>query len=75
MASSRAVYMASVSLVELLALAPLPGLQADVVDRRAHDEAERVEPGFLDEQELVDREVGGEEAVLQLLQAMGGVLG
>src|SRR5665213_51640 len=42
-------------LVELLARAPLPGLQADVVDRRAHDEAEWVKSGVFYEQELIDR--------------------
>ena len=62
-------------LAQLLALAPLPRLDPDVVDRRAHHEAEWVEAGLLDEEELVDREVRGEEAVLELFEAVGGVLG
>src|SRR4051794_9576718 len=53
----------------LLALLPRGLLVADVVDRRADDQAQRVEAGVLDEQELVDRQVGGEEAALVLLQA------
>ena len=60
---------------QLLALAPLTGLDPDVVDRRAHHEAERVEAGLLDQQELVHREVGGEQAVLQLLEPVRRVLG
>ena len=56
---------------QLLALSPLPGLDAGVVDRRAHHEAEGMEPDLLDQQELVDREVGGEQAVLELLRAGG----
>ena len=48
--------------VELLVLAPAPELQADVVDRAADDEAERLEAGLLDEQELVHRQVAREEA-------------
>src|SRR5665213_2340590 len=57
---------------QLLALAPLPGLDTGVVDRRAHHEAEGVEAHLLDEEELVDREVGGEQPVLELLQAVAG---
>ena len=48
--------------VELLVLPPAAELQTDVVDRAADDEAERLEPGLLDEQELVDREIAREEA-------------
>jgi hypothetical protein len=46
-----------------------------VIDARADDEAERVEPRVLDEQELVDREVGGEQATLILRQALAPMLG
>jgi hypothetical protein len=34
-----------------------------------------MEPGFFDQEELVDRQVGGEEPVFELLQAVGGILG
>ena len=57
---------------QLLALAPASGLDAGVVDRRAHHEAQWVEPDLLDEQELVDRQVGGEEAVLEFLEPVAG---
>jgi hypothetical protein len=48
--------------VELLVCPPSPQLKADVVDRAAEDKAKRLEARLLDEQELVDREVAGEEA-------------
>ncbi len=56
-------------------LLPARLLVADVVDRAADDEAERVEAGLLDEQELVHREIGGEEAALHLGEALPAVLG
>ena len=40
------------------------GLVADVVDGTADDEADGVEPGFLDEQELAGGEVRREQAPL-----------
>ena len=52
----------------LLADLPRGLLEADVVDRRADDEPERVEARLLDEQELGHGEVGGEEPALVLLQ-------
>src|SRR5664280_1546118 len=53
---------------ELLALPPLPGLDAGVVDRGAHHEPQWVESHLLDQQELVDRKVRGEQAVLELFE-------
>ena len=61
-ASSRAWYIACESTVHLLVLAPRRLLEADVVDRAADHQPERLEAGLLDEQELVDREVAGEQA-------------
>jgi hypothetical protein len=64
--------------VELLVAAPPADLQADVVDRAAQDQAERAEPGLADQEELVDRQVRGEDragpARLQLRQAAHGIL-
>ena len=48
--------------VHLLVLVPVRLLEADVVDRAADDEAERVEAGLLDEQELAHGQVGREQA-------------
>ena len=56
-------------------LFPARLLVADVVDRAADDQPERVEAGLLDEQELVDRQVGGEEAAAHLRQPLAAVLG
>ena len=56
-------------------LLPARLLVADVVDRAADDEAERVEACLLDEQELVHRQVGGEEAAAHLGEALAPVLG
>src|SRR4029077_17130164 len=56
-------------------LLPARLLVADVVDRAADHEPQRVEACLLDEQELVDGEVGGEEAALHLSQALAAVLG
>ncbi len=62
--------------VHLLVAAPRAHLEADVVDRRADDETERLEAGGPDEQELVDRQVAGEEgAIAHPLQALATVLG
>jgi hypothetical protein len=55
--------------LELVAAPPAPALVADVVDRRAEHEAERLVAGVLDQQVLVDGEVGREEAGLVPLQA------
>src|SRR5579884_119841 len=48
--------------IHLLVLAPVRLLVADVIDRRADDQPERIETRLPDEQEFVDREVAGEEA-------------
>jgi hypothetical protein len=61
--------------VHLLVLVPVRLLEADVVDRAADDEAERVEPGLLHEQELPHRQIGGEEPRLVLRQPPPGVCG
>ena len=62
--------------VHLLVAAPRPHLKADVVDRGPHDEPQRLEAGGPHEQELVDREVAGEErAIAHPLQALAPVLG
>ena len=50
--------------VHLLVRAPATHLETDVVDRAADHEAERLESRGLDEEELVDREIAGEEAPL-----------
>ena len=47
--------------LELHVLAPPADLEADVVDARAEHEAERAEPGFPHEEELVHTQVGGEQ--------------
>src|SRR5579863_4417815 len=64
--------------VELLVPAPPADLQADVVDRAAQHQAERPEAGLADQQELVHRQVGGEDGPglprLQLGQAAHRVL-
>ena len=64
--------------VQFLVLAPPAHLEAAVVDRGAEHEAERGETGLLDQQELVDREVGGEDvagpARLQLGEPVHRVL-
>src|SRR5581483_2435308 len=61
--------------VHLLVPAPLAHLKADVIDRRADDEAERLEPGGADEQKLVDGEIAREEAALpHALQTLAAVL-
>src|SRR6185437_3793192 len=52
---------------ELLALVPARLLPADVVDRAAQHEPERLEPRLLDQQELVHRQVAGEEPARDLL--------
>ena len=52
---------------ELLTLIPHRLLEPDVVDRAAEHEPERLEPGLLDQQELVDREVAGEEPACDVL--------
>jgi hypothetical protein len=52
---------------ELLALVPHRLLETDVVDRAAEHESDRLEPSLLDEQELVDREVAGEEPACDVL--------
>src|SRR5262249_19612564 len=62
--------------VHLLVAAPRPHLEADVVDRRADDESQRLEARGAHEQELVDREVAREErALAHALQAFAAVLG
>ena len=60
-ASSRAWYMAWRQDLQLHVLVQFAELEADVVDRAAHHQAERLEAGLLDQQELVDGEVAGEE--------------
>ena len=52
---------------ELLVLVPHRLLEPDVVDRAAEHEPERLEPGLLDQQELVDGEVAGEEPARDVL--------
>jgi hypothetical protein len=47
--------------VEFLVAAPAADLQPDVVDRAAEYQAERPEADLPDQQELVDRQVGGED--------------
>ena len=56
-------------------LLPVRLLEADVVDRAADHEPDRVEPGLLDEVELVHRQVRGEQPPLQLREALAPVLG
>ena len=51
----------------LLVLIPHRLLEADVVDRAAEHQAERLESRLLDEQELIDRQIAGEEAARRLL--------
>ena len=53
----------------LLALFPAGQLEADVVDRAADHQPERLEARLLDQQELVDGQVGREQAGAVLLQA------
>src|SRR5206468_7708916 len=48
---------------------PVRLLVADVEDRRPDHQAEGIEPGLLDEEELGHREVGGEEPALVLLES------
>ena len=64
--------------VHLLVLAPPADLQADVVDRGAEHQPERAEAGLAYQQELVHRQVRGEDAAraarLQLGQPGHGVL-
>jgi hypothetical protein len=47
--------------LEFLVLAPPAHLEADVVDARPEHEPERHEPGLAHQQELIDRQVRGEE--------------
>ena len=58
----------------LLVLVPVGLLETDVVDRAAEHQSERLEARLLDEQELVDGQVAGEEAagdvLLHPLQAL-----
>ena len=61
--------------LHLLALLPLRLLVADVVDRAADHQPERLKAGLADEQELVDRQVAGEQARAVLLQARAARLG
>jgi len=58
-----------------LAVAAPRGLKTDVVDRGADHQPDRVKAGLLDQQELVDRQVGGEQSRLVLLQANAPGLG
>ena len=62
MASSRAWYMAWESTSSSWFLPQRPTCSPDVVDRAAQHQAERAEPGLADEQELVHRQVRGEDA-------------
>jgi hypothetical protein len=48
--------------LELLVLVPPAELEADVVDARPEHQPQRPEPGLADEQELVHRQVRGEQA-------------
>jgi hypothetical protein len=48
--------------LQLLVLAPAAGLQADVVDGGADDEAERLEAGLAKQHVFRHRQVGGEHA-------------
>ena len=41
----------------LLAFFPTRHLDPDVVDRASEDQAQRLEPGLLDQQELVDAQI------------------
>ena len=61
-ASSRALYIACVSTCSSWFCPHRVVLDADVVDRRAHDEAERLEPRLAEQGVLGDREVRGEHA-------------
>src|SRR3954447_14878462 len=61
--------------VHLDRLLPRGLLVADVVDRAADDEPERVEARLLDEEELVHRQVAREEPAAQLLDALAAMLG
>src|SRR5579862_1871382 len=63
---------------QLLALGPPARLDAEVVDRAAHHEAEGMEADLFDQEELVHREVGGEHplvagTVLELCQPPPGI--
>ena len=64
--------------VELLVAAPAAHLQPDVVNGAAEHQAQRAEPGLAHQQELVDRQVRGEDragaAWLQLRQAAHSIL-
>src|SRR5262249_52309889 len=48
---------------QLLALRHVGVLEADVVDRRADHQPDRIESGLLHEQELVDRQIAREECL------------
>ena len=60
--------------LELLVADQPPALKADVVDRRAEHEAERLEARVLDEQVLVDGKVGSEDAGLALAETVATAL-
>ena len=59
----------------LLARLPARLLKADVVDARAHHQADRLEAGLLHAQVLVHGEVGREQPARVHLQSLAGVLG
>ena len=46
------------------ALVQRPLLPADMIDARSHDQAQWLEAGFADKQELIDRKIAGENALL-----------
>src|ERR671920_594904 len=48
-------------------------LEADVVDRRADDHPQRLEPRLLHQQKLVDGQVRGEEPAAELLDALAAM--
>ena len=71
-ASSRAWYMACVSVSSSMLWFMRRLLPADMVDAGADDQAERVEPGFLDQQKLVHRQVAGKQPFLVRAGPHGG---
>ena len=56
--------------LEFHRLAPVPILEANVVDRSPHDVTEWVETELVQKHELVDRQVGREGALVRLLELL-----
>ena len=70
MARWRALYIACESTSSSRLVVGARDLEADVEDRAAHDQADRVKARLGDEQELVDAQVRGVQALAVLLQPL-----